>query len=308
MWTRRAASITLAAGLLTVPAAAAGAVPGVHPSTRANATKAMHGEAFAHAAYLAYAQQARRTGEARAEQVFRSAGEQELADHFTAQAALIGFVGDNAANLRDAIAGEGYEATTMYPSFARQARRDRCLAAANLFSEIARYEARHRDEYAMALRAVTNPQSGTVIPTGESVPAVPVPAGTPRCGGKTLANLGTAMRGEAFANAKYTLYANRARASGQPRVATLFDNAAHQELNEHFAEEAALAGLVRDNATNLRTAMAGERAEATTTYPGYARQAAAVGDTAAARLFPEIARDEARHARTFARALRGLRR
>ena len=185
---------------------------------------------------------------------------------------------------------------------------DGCTPAANLFSEIARDEALHRRDYATALRAVTNPRSGTVIPTGERVPAVPVPAGTPKCGGKTLANLGTAMRGEAFANAKYTLYANRARASGQPRVATLFENAAHQELNEHFAEEAALAGLVRDNAANLRTAMAGERAEATTTYPGYARQAAAVGDTAAARLFREIARDEARHARTFAQALGGLRR
>src|SRR5512144_2790889 len=123
MWMRRAASITLAAGLLSVPTAAAGAAPAVHPSTRANATNAMQGEAFAHASYLAYAQQARRTGATRAERAFRTAGEQELADHFAAQAALIG-VGrdnvDNAANLRDAIGGEGYETTTMYTSFARQ--------------------------------------------------------------------------------------------------------------------------------------------------------------------------------------------
>ncbi|MGE5765134.1 MAG: ferritin family protein, partial [Mycobacterium leprae] len=120
-----------------MPVGAARAAPEVHPTTRANAMRAMHGEAFAHASYLAYAQQATRTRETKAERAFVTAGRAELSDHFTAHAALIGFVGSNAANLRDAIAGEHYESTTMYPSFARQARRDGCTAAANLFTEIA---------------------------------------------------------------------------------------------------------------------------------------------------------------------------
>lgn len=106
MWTRAAASITLTAGLLAVPVGAARAAPEVHPTTRANAMRAMHGEAFAHASYLAYAQQATRTRETKAERAFVTAGRAELSDHFTAHAALIGFVGSNAANLRDAIAGE----------------------------------------------------------------------------------------------------------------------------------------------------------------------------------------------------------
>jgi rubrerythrin len=306
MWTRRAASIMLAAGVVSVPAAAAGAAPGVQPSTRAHALMAMQGEAFAHASYLAYAQQAKRTGEEEAERAFRTAAEEELSDHFTAEAELIGFVGSSAANLRDAIAGEGYETRTMYPSFARQARRDGCTPAAELFTEIARDEALHLRDYATALKAVTQPDSGITTPTGEKVAAVPIPAGMPKCGGKTLANLYTAMRGEAFASAKYTLYAEEARDTGRPRLARLFENAAHQELNEHFAEEAALAGLVRDNAANLRTAMAGEGDEATTMYPAFARQADAVDDKEAADLFREIARDEAVHLRTFTDALRDV--
>jgi rubrerythrin len=308
MWTRTAASITLTAGLLAVPVSVAGAAPEVHPTTRANATRAMHGEAFAHASYLAYAQQARRTGETKAERAFVTAAGTELSDHFTAEAALIGFVGSNAANLRDAIAGERYESTTMYPSFARQARRDRCTAAATLFTEIARDEATHQGWYQTALRAVTNPGSGVRVPTGTKVREVPVPAGMPKCSGRTLDNLYAAMHGEAFASAKYTLYAKQARATGQKRLAKLFDNAAAAERTEHFAEEAALAGLVRGNAYNLSKAMSGEQYEATRMYPSFARQAAAVGDRPAAALFREISGDEGMHWRAFAAALRGLRR
>lgn|SRR5512144_3166567 len=132
----------------------------------------------------------------------------------------------------------------MYPSFARQARRDGCTAAATLFTEIARDEAIHRGWYQTTLRAVTNPGS-VRVPTGDKVHGVPIPAGLPKCSGRTLENLSTAMHGEAFASAKYALYARQARATGQSRLAKLFTNAAAAERTEHFAEEAALAGLVR---------------------------------------------------------------
>ena len=124
--------------------------------------------------------------------------------------------------------------------------------------------------------------------------------------GRAGGTLYTAMKGEAFANAKYTLYANKARATGQPRLDKLFTNAAGVELKEHFAEEATLAGLVCDNAANLRRAMVGEGYEATTMYPAFARIAAGVDDKKAAELFREIARDDAGHLRTFADALRSL--
>ncbi|MEH1012178.1 hypothetical protein V6U90_03500 [Micromonospora sp. CPCC 206060] len=47
-------------------------------------------------------------------------------DHFAAEARLIGFVGSNAENLADSIAGEEQKATVTYPAFAEQARRDGC--------------------------------------------------------------------------------------------------------------------------------------------------------------------------------------
>jgi hypothetical protein len=74
-------------------------------STRANALSAMHGEALAHAKYLAYANQAQQTGHPQAAQQFTGASGAELSDHFAREADLVGLGGDVAANLRDAIAG-----------------------------------------------------------------------------------------------------------------------------------------------------------------------------------------------------------
>src|SRR5512139_3888312 len=72
-------------------------------STRTNALAAMHGEAMAHAKYLAYATQAQQAGRGQAAQDFTSAAQTEHMDHFSSEADLIGFGGDIAANLRDAI-------------------------------------------------------------------------------------------------------------------------------------------------------------------------------------------------------------
>ncbi len=280
--------------------------PTLDQSTKDNALAAMHGEAFAHASYHAYAQQAMRTGYEGLALLFTTTAHTERFDHFAKEAALIGFGGSATDNLRTAIAGETYESTTMYPGFARQARLDGCDAAAELFDEISLDEARHAQTFAEALDVLRNPGSGRVVPVGEVVMPVPVPMSLPACTGQTATNLMTAMKGEAFANASYTWYAEAARRAGLPRVARLFINTAGAELGEHFAEEAALAGLVRSNAANLRTAIAGERYEARTMYPSYARMAMSVGDLRASMLFREIARDEAGHASAYTRALRQL--
>ena len=54
----------------------------------------------------------------------------------------------------------------------------------------------------------------------------------------TTDNLSTAMHGEAFAYAKYLLYAEHARQSGATELANLFESSAKAERFEHFAEEA----------------------------------------------------------------------
>ncbi|WP_217809769.1 rubrerythrin family protein [Micromonospora sp. NBS 11-29] len=290
-----------ALGLGPVPAPARAAA--ADETTRANTLTAMEGEAFAHARYLAYGAEASRNGHDDIAALFAATGETELREHFAEEAASIDFVGSNEDNLRDSIDGERHEATVVYPGYARQARRDRCHRAARLFDELADDEAKHAVRFRTALFAINHPNSGVPVPVGEAVTPVPITAGEPVCSGATQDNLEATMRGEAFAYAKYTSYAEHARADGQPRLAQLWDNTASQELGEHFSEAATLAGLVGTDAENLRAAIDGEIYEATTMYPSFARQADSVGEDESADLFAEIAHDEAGHASAFLLAL-----
>jgi len=305
-----AAALTAPASALAAPAGGAPpaphtTAPALHEQTLADLDTAMHGEAYAYAAYGLFAAEADRTGHQGVGRLFRSTARTELTEHLREAAELVGVVGTNAANLRQAIDGETYEHQVMYRGFADQARQDGDLQAAELFSEIAGDEGRHRDAFRTALTAVT---TGGTVPAPPKADAVPVPAGPPKVkAGRTKANLATAMHGEALAHAKYMLFAAHARQTGHPATARLFEGTAEVELREHFAGEAVLAGLVRDTGDNLRTAVTGERHEATSMYPEFAERATAVGDTAAARFFRDTAADEARHAAAFQRELDRLR-
>lgn len=115
-----------------------------------------------------------------------------------------------------------------------------------------------------------------------------------------------ALSGEAFAFARYMLYAEAARRHGRPELADLFARAARTERFEHFAEEAELAGLVGTDEDNLRAAIAGERYEVESLYPSFAQQARLAGEAAAAERFTEIRADESEHLAAFARALEQL--
>jgi rubrerythrin len=120
---------------------------------------------------------------------------------------------------------------------------------------------------------------------------------------QTQDNLSTAMHGEAFAYAKYMLYAQHARSNGNKEVAALFEKAARTERLQHFAEEAELSGLVGSDADNLRDAIQGESYEVGTMYREFAEQAAAAGDRAGADRFEEIRHDEMDHRDAFKAAL-----
>src|SRR5690242_1808448 len=123
---------------------------------------------------------------------------------------------------------------------------------------------------------------------------------------QTIDNLIAAAHGEAFAYAKYMLYAQRARKSGRPDLADLFERTATMERLEHFADEAELVGLVGRNADNVQEAMKGESYEVETMYRNFAQQAAAVGDKLAADRFEEIREDEMKHRDAFRAALARL--
>ena len=126
----------------------------------------------------------------------------------------------------------------------------------------------------------------------------------------TLATLGMAALGIASLGMASTLLIPTASAASAGTqhiaVATLFSGTAQVELQEHFAGEAVLAGLVGSNAANLQESITGETWEHTTMYPGFAKQATKDGCTAAAALFTEIAGDEGGHAAAYKVALRSL--
>jgi rubrerythrin len=119
-------------------------------------------------------------------------------------------------------------------------------------------------------------------------------------------DLETAMKGEAFAYAKYMLYAEQARAHGNGELAALFESTAKTERLEHFREHAELAGLVSSDSDNLRDAIAGENYETTKMYPGMAARARRAGDKAAASRFTEIGVDESKHRDAFSAELAKL--
>ncbi|MEV0696090.1 ferritin family protein [Streptomyces sp. NPDC050388] len=274
----------------------------LHAQTIADLTTTMKGEAYAHAVYGLFAAEADRQGLPAVARLFRSTAQTELNEHLREAATLIGMVGGNAANLRQAIDGETYEHEVMYRRFAEQARADGDLEAAKLFSEIAADEGRHRNAFRTALEVVTTGR-GT-IPEPPKADVVPVPAGLPKVkAARTKANLDTALHGEGLAHAKYMLFAAHAQQTGNAALARLWEGTAEVELREHLAGEAVLAGLVRATRENLDKAITGERHEATMVYPGFAERATAVGDSTAARFFRDTAADQARHAAAFQKAL-----
>ena len=124
---------------------------------------------------------------------------------------------------------------------------------------------------------------------------------------KTRENLLASMHGEAFAHAKYTLYADQARRNGNETLARLFEQTADVELHEHLKEEAELVGFVGTDEENLKDAIDGERYEVETMYLEFAEQAKAAGETAAAERFLEVRSDEMKHREQFQAALTKLR-
>ncbi len=122
----------------------------------------------------------------------------------------------------------------------------------------------------------------------------------------TKADLTSAMHGEAFAYAKYMLYAKQARAEGNEKLAALFEHTANVELNNHFATHAYEYSLVGTDQQNLRDSIKGENYETTTMYPEMANRAQKVGDAKVAAVFAAIGKDERTHRDRFQAALSEL--
>ena len=144
-----------AAAFLAAAALAAGMAFGasmqLHESTKTDLSTAMHGEAFAYAKYMLYAKQAREEGNVPLATLFEHTANIELNNHFRTHAYEYGLTGTDQQNLRDAIAGENYETTTMYPQMAQRARTSGDTKVASVFAAVAKDERMHRDRFKDAL-------------------------------------------------------------------------------------------------------------------------------------------------------------
>jgi rubrerythrin len=120
---------------------------------------------------------------------------------------------------------------------------------------------------------------------------------------KMRQNVLTALHGEAFAFARYKLFATQARETGDADLAAMFNGIAEVELEEHFAELAELIGLVGADADNIQAAIRDENAEVEEVYLRFAEEARAAGDSAAAERFDEIREDELAHEHALEAAL-----
>jgi len=131
--------------------------------TEKNLLTAFAGESQARNRYTYFASQARKEGyeqiaaifqetadnekeHAKREFKFLKGGEVEISASFPA-----GVIGDTKANLKAAAAGENYEWTDMYPTFAKVAREEGFDEIAAVFESIAKAEKAHEARY-LALR------------------------------------------------------------------------------------------------------------------------------------------------------------
>jgi len=133
--------------------------------TEENLKTAFAGESMARNKYTFFAQVARKEGYHYIAQLFEETADNERR-HAKDEFKLLNGIGDTIANLKEAIEGEHYEVTKMYPDFAREAEEEGTTQASILFKQIAKVEAHHRDRYKKILEMV---EKGTVYKREEPI-------------------------------------------------------------------------------------------------------------------------------------------
>ena len=133
--------------------------------TEENLQAAFAGESQARNMYTYWAAVARKEGYHYVAKIFEETADnvkRHAKDHFK----RLGKINDTAANLKAAAAGEHYETTEMYPTFAEEAEAEGNEEVANLFRMIAMIEADHRDRFLKLLDMV---EKGTVWEREEEI-------------------------------------------------------------------------------------------------------------------------------------------
>lgn len=119
--------------------------------TEKNLQASFAGESQARNKYTYFAKVARKEGYHYIAQIFEETAINEM-QHAKDEFKLLNGIGDTAANLKEAIAGEHYETTEMYVNFEKDAKDEGFADVARLFKQIAKVEAEHRDRYKKLLQ------------------------------------------------------------------------------------------------------------------------------------------------------------
>jgi len=122
-------------------------------TTDDNLKEAFAGESQANRKYLAFAQQAESDGLPNIAKLFRTAAEAETI-HALGHLRAMGGIGATADNLEEAVGGETYEYTEMYPPMLAQAEADGHKAK-RMFGYALKAEKIHADLYKKALEAAS---------------------------------------------------------------------------------------------------------------------------------------------------------
>jgi len=127
--------------------------------TEKNLMAAFAGESQARNKYTYFAKVAQKEGYLYISKIFLETAENEM-QHAKDEFKHLNGIGDTVANLTEAMGGEHYETTEMYPNFAKDAKEEGFDEVARLFEQIAKVEKKHEERYAKLLKMV---QDGTVF-------------------------------------------------------------------------------------------------------------------------------------------------
>lgn len=133
--------------------------------TEANLMAAFAGESQARNKYTYFASKAKKEGYNQIADLFLATADNEK-EHAKLWFKLLGGISDTMQNLEDAAAGENYEWTDMYATFAKEAREEGFIEIAEQFEGVAKIEKEHEDRYRKLLANVKN---GEVFKKGSVV-------------------------------------------------------------------------------------------------------------------------------------------
>ena len=128
--------------------------------TEANLQTAFAGESMARNKYSYYASKAKKDGYVQIAELCEETAANEKEHAKLWFKLLHGGIATTAENLKDAAAGENYEWTDMYATFAKEAKEEGFDEIAALFEGVAAVEKRHEERY---LKLLANVEGGLVF-------------------------------------------------------------------------------------------------------------------------------------------------